>query len=101
MTQRTLFYLHLNKYIAELRYNRCAANFDRFVGRCNTLSDLSNKSDVPNKTEDLDLSIFNMLTEINKPKILSKKYDVNVNVNFTIVNAARMKSEIMINVSVS
>ena len=73
MNQPTLFYLHLNKYIAELRYNQCAVNFNRFVGRCNTLSDLSNKLDVPNKTKDLDLSVFNMLTGINKPKILTKE----------------------------
>ena len=42
---------------------------NRCVGSCNTLNDLSNKVCVPNKTEDLDLSVFNMITEINDPKI--------------------------------
>ena len=38
---------------------------DRCVGSRNTLNDLSNKSCVPNKTEDLNLSVFNMITGIN------------------------------------
>ena len=39
---------------------------DRCVGRCNTLNDLSSKVCVPNKTEDLNLSVFNLITGINK-----------------------------------
>ena len=35
------------------------------VGSFNTLNDLSNKVCVSNKTEDLDLSVFNMITGIN------------------------------------
>ena len=31
-----------------------------------TLNDLSNKVYVPNKTEDLNLSVFNMITGINE-----------------------------------
>ena len=31
------------------------------VGSCNALNDLSNKVCVPNKTEDLNLSFFNMI----------------------------------------
>ena len=38
---------------------------------CNTLNDLSNKVCVPHKTEDLNLSVFNMITGI-KLKILTK-----------------------------
>ena len=33
-----------------------------------TLSDLSNKVCVPNNTEDLNLSVFNMITGINESK---------------------------------
>ena len=39
---------------------------------CNTLNDLSNKVCVSNKTEDLNLSVFNMLTGLNELKILKK-----------------------------
>ena len=38
---------------------------DRCVGSYNTLNDLSNKVCFPNKTEDLNLSVFNMITGIN------------------------------------
>ena len=38
------------------------------VGNCNILNDLSNKLCVPNKTEDLNLSVFNMITEVNGSK---------------------------------
>ena len=38
----------------------------------NTLNDLSNKVYVLNKTEDLDLSVFNLITGINESKTLTK-----------------------------
>ena len=48
-----------------VKLNRCAAS-------CNTLDDLSNKVYVPNKTEDLSLNIYKMITEINVSKTLTK-----------------------------
>ena len=45
---------------------------DRYVISCNTLNDLSNKVHVPNKTEDLNLSVSNIFTGINEPKTLTK-----------------------------
>ena len=42
------------------------------MGSCNTLNDLSNKVCVPSKTKYLNLSVFNVMTRINKSKILSK-----------------------------
>ena len=39
---------------------------------CNALSDLSNKVCVPNKIEDLNLSVFNIITGINESKTLTK-----------------------------
>ena len=45
---------------------------DRCVGSCHTLNDFSNKVCVPNKTEDLGLRVFNMITRINESKILTK-----------------------------
>ena len=45
---------------------------DRCVGSCNTLNDLSNKVCLPNKTEYLNLSVFNMITAINESKTSTK-----------------------------
>ena len=39
---------------------------------CNTLNDWSNKVCIPNKTNDLNLSVFNMITGINELKTLCK-----------------------------
>ena len=38
---------------------------------CNTLNDLSNKVCIPEKTEDLNLSVFNMIAGINESKTLN------------------------------
>ena len=45
---------------------------DRFVGICNTLNDLSGILFVPNKTEDLNLSVFSMIAGINESKTLTQ-----------------------------
>ena len=44
---------------------------DRCVGSCNTLNDLSNKVCVPNRIEDLNLSVFNLITGIHESKTLT------------------------------
>ena len=72
MTQPTLINLHPNEYSQELNYYLFVVKFDRFVGSCNTLDDLSNKVCVSNKTEDLNLSVFNMITGMNESKTLTK-----------------------------
>ena len=45
---------------------------DSCVESCNTLNDLSNKVCIPNKTDDLNLSIFKIITGINQSKALTK-----------------------------
>ena len=72
MTQPTLINLHPNKYSQEFHCYPFSVKLDRFVGSCNTLNDLSNKVCVPNKTEDLNLSVFKMITGINELKTLTK-----------------------------
>ena len=72
MTQPTLINLHPNEYSQEFCYYRFAVILDRCIGSCNTLNDLSNKVCVPNKAEDLNLSMFNMVTGINESKTLTK-----------------------------
>ena len=65
MTQPTLINLHPNEYSQELHYYPFLVKLHRCVGSCNTLNDLFNKVCVPNKTEDLNLSVFNMITGKN------------------------------------
>ena len=65
MTQNTLINLHPNECSQEFHYYLFAVKLDRCVGSCNTLNDLSNKVCVPNETEKLNLSVFNMITGIN------------------------------------
>ena len=45
---------------------------DKCVESYNTLNDLSNKVCVPNKTEDLNIRMFNMITGMNESKKLTK-----------------------------
>ena len=72
MTQPTLTNLHPNEYGQEFHYYPFAVKLDRQVGSCNTLKNLPNKVCVPNKREDLNLSMFNMITGINESKTLTK-----------------------------
>ena len=55
----------------ELQYYPFGVNLDWCVESCNTLNDLCNKVCVPNKTEDLNLSVFNIITGINESEILT------------------------------
>ena len=71
MIQPTLINLHPNEYSQEFHYYSFAVKLDRCVGTCNILNDLSSKVCVPNETEDLNLSAFNMITGINESKALT------------------------------
>ena len=64
MTQPTLIDLNPNEYSQEFHYYPLD-RLDRCIGSCNNLNNLSNKVCFPNKTEDLNLSMFNMITGIN------------------------------------
>ena len=55
--------------------------FEICIGSCSTFNELSNKVCVPNKTEDLNLSAFNMITGINGLKTLTNIYHSNLDVN--------------------
>ena len=72
MTQPSLINLHPNEYNQELHYYLTMANSERCVGSCNTINDLFNKVYVPNKTKDLNLSVYKMITGINQSKTLRK-----------------------------
>ena len=79
--QPTLINLHPSEYSQEFHYYPFAVKLDRCVASCNTLNDLCNKVCVPNKTENINLSLVNMITGINESKTLTKHvvqiYSVN------------------------
>ena len=56
----------------EIHYYLFAVKLNRCVGSCNALNDLSNKVCVPDKTEDFNLTVFNMVTRIRELKTLTK-----------------------------
>ena len=68
----TFISLHLNECSQEFHCYPLTVKLDKRVGSCNTLNDLSNKVCIPNKTEDLNLSIFNMITGINESKTFKR-----------------------------
>ena len=72
MIQPTLINLHPNEYSQEFPSYPFSVKLDRCIGSFNTLNDLSNEVCVQNKTEDLYLSMFNMITGINESKTLTK-----------------------------
>ena len=62
MIQSTLIDSHPNEYSQKFHYSPVAIKLDRCIETCNILNDLSNRACVLNKTEDLNLSMFNMVT---------------------------------------
>ena len=90
MTQPTLINLHPNEYSQEFHYYPFAVQLDRCVGSCNTLNDLSNKVCVPNKTDDLNLSVFNMITGIDR-NLIDINGGVAVNVDLGVKNIIYVK----------
>ena len=70
--QHTLINLHFNEYSQELHYYPLAVKLYKYVRSCNTLNDLSKKACVPNKTKDLNIYVFDMITGKSKSKILGK-----------------------------
>ena len=68
--QPTYFNFHPNEYSQEFHCYLFTVKLGKCVGNCNALNDLSNKLCAPNKTDDLNLKVFNMITGINESKIL-------------------------------
>ena len=64
--QPTVIDLHPNDYSQEFHYYSFAFKLDECVGSCNNLNDISNKVCAPNKTEDLNIHIFNIITGKNE-----------------------------------
>ena len=60
--QPILINFHRSEYSQEFYYYPFAVRLVRYVTSCNTLKDLSKRGYIPNKTKDLNLSVFNMIT---------------------------------------
>ena len=80
--QPTLINIRPNEYSEQFYYYPYAVKLDRCVGYGNTFNDLSNKVYVPNKTKDLNLIVFNMITGINESKTLTKHISCECNCRF-------------------
>ena len=79
---------------------------DRCVGNCNNFNDLSDKICVPNKTEDLNLIVVNMITGINKMHQINQMHQesmcyANENVDVMEENVIQINGGLMKNVDVS
>ena len=62
MIQPTRTNLYPNEYSQEFHYYPFAVKLDRCAGSFNTLNELSNKVYFPNKIEDVNQGMFNMIT---------------------------------------
>ena len=101
MTQPTLINLYPNEYSQEFHYYPCSVKLDRCVGSCNTLNDLSKKVCVPRKTEDLNVSVFNLITGINESKTLTNHISFKCKCKLECKLVIQINSGTTINVDVS
>ena len=73
--QPTLINLRPNECSQEFHYYPFSIKLDRCFESYNTINNLSDKVCIPNKTEDLNLSIFNIIAGIHEsetsPELLS------------------------------
>ena len=72
MIQPVFINLYPNEYSQGIRYYPFAINLDRCVGSYNTLDYLSSRLCVTDKAEELNLNVFNIITETNESTILRK-----------------------------
>ena len=97
-----LITVYPNEYSQEFHYYTFVAKLDRSVGSCNTLNDLmSNKVSVATKTEDLNLSMSNMITGINELKTFTKHISCKYKCKFDIKNVIPINGGVTINVDVT
>ena len=97
MTQPATINLNPNEYTQGLHF----IHLRLIQVGCNTLSDLSSIVCVPNKTEDLNISMFNMITGISESEILAKHVWCKCKVNLMVESVIQIKSGIMVNVGAS
>ena len=101
MIQPTLINLHRKEHSQEFHYYQYMVKLDRCVGSFNSLNYLSDKVCVPNKTEHLTLSVFNIITRINESKTLTKHLSCKCKCTFDGKNVTQVNGRITINVCMS
>ena len=101
MTQPTLINLNPDECNKEFHYYPLAFKLDTCVRSCNTFNDLSHNVCTQNKTEYLNLIIFNIITEINESQILTKDISWEFKCRFDGKIVFHINGGIMINVDVS
>ena len=97
----TYFNLHSNEYSQVFHYYPFTVTLEKCVRSCNTFNDLSSKVCVPNKTEDLNLNLFIMITGINVLKTLTKHISCEYKYEFDKRKLIQVNGGITINVDVS
>ena len=90
MIESTFINLHPNECN---HYYPFTVKLDRCAGSCNTLNDLSYKVCIPNKIEDLDLSMFNMITGKNESKTLRKHISCKCKCRFDGKNVTQINGK--------
>ena len=68
MIRRTL----IDLIPVELNYYPFMISLDKFSGICNSVDDISTKICVSSKTKDINIKVFNMITNINESKTMVK-----------------------------
>ena len=81
-TPPTIINFHPNKYNQILCCYPFVVILDRCVRSSNTLNNLSKKVSIPNKTKDLNLSLFNIITRINESQTLTNDISCECNCKF-------------------
>ena len=66
MGRPTFVNLNPNKCNQELRYYPFTVNLDRCNRSCNNLNNPSYKTYSPNKTENVNLSVFKLIAKVNE-----------------------------------
>ena len=72
MNKATFINLHPNECRKELHYYPFTVKLGRRVRSCNIINDLCNKVCTANKTEDLNIHVFNIIKGLNESRILTK-----------------------------
>ena len=83
-THPTIINLHLHQCTQGLHYYPFVVNLDRYVGSCNTFNNLFGKGSFPNKTKDLNMSVFKVVetkivtTNFNEENEICKMKILNI-----------------------
>ena len=83
MTQPTLRKLYSNEYGQGLCCYPFTVNLNRCMKSCSTLLMIYPTNCVPEKTEDLNMNVFNRITGTNEPKTLTKHISCNSTCKFS------------------